>query len=515
MKPELKAIPRQSVVTSLKTSSVTASDSIRPNPSRLIDALRQIGYSLEQALSDLVDNAISANARTVLIRFFHDRQEIRGLAVADDGDGMSSKELDNAMRFGSDRRDSVHSLGKFGMGLKLASLSHAGTLSVATAKAGQVSARRWTLAGIRNDWACDRIPAREARNLFGSPWSPIVPENMGAVVFWEDIDKLPVSASGLRNTLRALHRRIDLHLGLHFHRFLESGQLKIFVDQQVTGESERGIRVEVKPLNPFDYPNSGAKNYPKTYNVVVPDVGHLKIQGHIWPPNSDLSQYRLGGRAAARQGFYFYRNERLIQAGGWCGLLQSETEPHSSLARVMVNLPPDMDNFFSLNVQKSSVIVPPGFGEAVRVASCGDGESFEIYRHMAEQVYRRSDDGAERLKPVHPGKGIGKRFSDQLLEMKELTRDDVRYVDFEWDGLNDDEIFRVDRNSGRILLNETYRRDLLAGLEPERNDLPFVKILLFHLLNSDLNKTRTSPKRIKELESLNRALIEAAKKGLG
>jgi hypothetical protein len=56
-------------------------------------------------------------------------------------------------------------------------------------------------------------------------------------------------------------------------------------------------------------------------------VGEIPLDGHIWPPNSDQPEYQLGNRAAARQGFYFYRNNRLIQAGGWNGLLQNEAEP--------------------------------------------------------------------------------------------------------------------------------------------------------------------------------------------
>lgn len=492
-----------------------ATDAIPPNPSRLIDALRQIGYSLEQAISDLVDNAISADATTVLIRFFHDREEIRSLAVVDDGHGMDARELENAMRFGSRQRESALSLGKFGMGLKLASLSHAGRLTVASRKGRKAVARRWTLEGIRNDWACDCLTDEDAKRIHRSPWSPMPDDFKGTVVFWDEIDKLPTAESGLRHTLRTLHRRLELHLGLHFHRFLERGDLRIFIDQQVQGESEKQIRAEVRPLNPFGYDRSGAKDYPKTFTVDIPDVGQVDIEGHIWPPNSELPQYRLGGRAAARQGFYFYRNDRLIQAGGWNGLMQSETEPHSSLARVRIDLPSELDSTFNLNVQKSSVIVPPGFDEAVRVAECSQKTTFDYYRHVAERVYRSSDERAEKLKPVLPSAGIPKSLLASIREIHGLKEGDSRFIDFAWEMMDEESLFRVDRESSRIVLNDYYRHDVLGGLKPARNDIPLIKMLIYSLLEQDLKKTRTSSVREKELKRINQVLIEAVKLGMG
>ena len=494
---------------------VASSNSVPPDPERLVEALRQIGYSFEQALSDLVDNAISADARNILIRFIHDRKEIRELAIVDDGIGMTDKELENAMRFGSERRDTVLSLGRFGMGLKLASFSHARTLTVATRKGTRVSGRRWTLDGIKNDWSCHQISNKDAQRLHGAPWSPIEPDNSGTAVIWESIDKLPLSDSGLRHTLRHLHRRLDLHLGLHFHRFLESGRIRIFIDQQVLGESEKQIRATVQALNPFAYPHSGDPGYPKIFTVSIPDIGQLDIEGHVWPPNSEEPEYRLGGKAAARQGFYFYRNDRLIQAGGWNGLVQSETEPHSSLTRVRIDLPPELDSAFSLNVQKSSVIATPGFGEAVRTARCKELTTFDHYRYVAEQVYRNSDERAHKLKTAIPRAGVPDDLRKTLLSARNLEDDATRPVDFKWVSLNEDELFRLDREGSCILLNDYYRYEVLAGLKARKDDVPLFKMFIFHLLEQDLKKTRTSSARSKELGRINQVLIEAVNRAAG
>lgn len=332
-------------------SPVGSSEPIAPDPGRLIVALRQIGYSLEQALSDLIDNALSAGATNVLIRFLWTGERIVGVAVVDDGAGMDAAQLRNAMRFGSAARVDHTSLGKFGLGLKLSSFSHARTLVVISRREGLTVGRRWTLAGIRRHWDCDIVKESQAAALIDAPWSPIDLRVSGTVVLWNDIDKLPVSGRGLRYTLNALHRRLELHLGLHFHRFIQRGVLSIHIDQQEQGEPEHQIRATVPALDPFGYGVAPLEGYPRTFVMHLAGVGEIPLDCHLWPPNSDRPEYRLGNRAAARQGFYFYRNRRLIQAGGWNGLLQNDAEPHASLARVRIDLPPSFDDRFSLNVQ--------------------------------------------------------------------------------------------------------------------------------------------------------------------
>ncbi len=90
---------------------------IAPEPSMMIRALRQIGYNFEQAIADLVDNSVSADAENVLIRFIARNERIRSIAIADDGTGMSASRLDEAMRFGSETDVSRRTLGKYGMGM--------------------------------------------------------------------------------------------------------------------------------------------------------------------------------------------------------------------------------------------------------------------------------------------------------------------------------------------------------------------------------------------------------------
>ena len=95
------------------------------------------------------------------------------------------------------------------------------------------------------------------------------------------------------------------HLGLCFHRFLEDNRLTIYMDKQIACEDEHAIRATFDPLNPFGYRHSGSPGYPKMFKANIEGIGHLKAEAHIWPPNSELQEYKLGGRTASRQGFIF------------------------------------------------------------------------------------------------------------------------------------------------------------------------------------------------------------------
>lgn len=481
-----------------------------PDPARLIMALRQIGYSFDHAIADLIDNSINARASTVLVRFICSGDQIRSVVVADDGGGMDEGQLHNAMRFGSERDLDPSSLGKYGMGLKLASLSHARRLTVITRRATRVSARRWTINGIEQGWKCEVLTADGATTQLDASWGVLNLATDGTLVIWDDLDKLATSSSGLRATVRLLATRLQTHLGLCFHRFIENRTLAIYLDQQTEGQAERSIRVDVTPLNPFAYPVPGNPFYPKTFRTKVAKMGTLSLEAHIWPPNSELPQYRLGNKAAARQGFYFYRNGRLIQSGGWNGLVQHDSEPHGSLARTKIDLPPELDSAFGLNVQKSAVIVPPGFDLAVALARTDDGDTFDAYRRAAQQVYRRQDSRAAKSLPLIPRRGLPKKLGDTAEALLAPTRTRIRKVSFEWKELATGEVFQLDRHSRTIYLNRTYRKVLLAGRHPHKVDLPLFKVMLFLLTADDFDSERVSGQQKRRLDFANALLAHAA-----
>ena len=326
------------------------------------------------------------------------------------------------------------------MGMKLASLSYAKVLTVLSTRGGKTAARRWSVTGIEEGWACSEINPKSAAAIAAAPWGEIALSRRGTLVLWDEIDRLPAGSKGIRELLRQLQRRLQIHLGMTFHRFLEgvvkNRRLRIVLDLQFDGAHEHPHQVEIAALNPFAYPKSGHPDYPKTFKLRLDNNHSIKPEACIWPPNSQDECYKLGSRAASAQGFYFYRNDQLIQAGGWNGLVQNNSEPHSSLARVRVDLPEALDSLFGLNVQKSAVIVPPTFLPALSAARASDGVGFEDFRRAAQAVYRANDVRAERELPPIPGSGLPKSVR-RLLSKKLHANGSGRPVDFAWANLED------------------------------------------------------------------------------
>ena len=62
--------------------------------------MRSFGYSLNTAISDLIDNSITAKASNVWIDFEWD-DEKTWISISDDGIGMDEEKLKNAMKIGS------------------------------------------------------------------------------------------------------------------------------------------------------------------------------------------------------------------------------------------------------------------------------------------------------------------------------------------------------------------------------------------------------------------------------
>src|SRR5882724_3128646 len=123
-------------------------EKLPPNYSKLDVALRSIGYSFEVAVADIIDNSIYARAQNVLVRFVVRRDAMVDVVICDDGAGMDEEMLREAMRFGADVSQQIDRLGKFGLGLKLASLSQARELRVYSLKGGTISGRGWLEEGI-------------------------------------------------------------------------------------------------------------------------------------------------------------------------------------------------------------------------------------------------------------------------------------------------------------------------------------------------------------------------------
>jgi hypothetical protein len=267
--------------------------------------------------------------------------------------------------------------------------------------------------------------------------------------------------------------------------------------------------VIVSPLDPFGYSAPGHPSYPKIFRVGGELADHFSVKAHIWPANAKVAEYRLPGGANARQGFYFYRNNRLLQGGGWNGY--RDPDPHTSLARVAVDLSPDADVDVSLDIKKVQVSLPPRALLVLTESKASDGTTFRQYISQAERSYRTRGVAADDL-PLVPSAGLPKALCDFLktrLRLESTAR--VRPFGLTWGRLKKDRVFELDRDGDRIVLNKTYRSVLLGGSNPSAADAPIIKTLLFFCLREIATSGRLSSGMKAHVDLVNDALLLAVR----
>jgi len=484
---------------------------LTPNYGKLDMALRSIGYTFEAAVADIIDNSIDADAQRVLVRLIMKPDGFLDLAILDNGQGMDANTLKEAMRFGSDVSQEIQRLGKFGLGLKLASLSQAKEVGVVTAQNGKLSGRAWLEKGIASGFTSTVFDTEECEKLLASVAPDRSFKESATLVWWSRLYRVGQNQSDPEEHAQKLMRRLENHLSLAFHRFLSGRPRKVGIEldifDQVVGQ--HGLPRELDPLNPFGYDESGHQDFPAY--MALDDGYHdrIAINAHIWPPNSGAPGYKLPGGANSRQGFYFYRNNRLIQGGGWNGI--REVEPHSSLARIEIDIASDFDLEVSLDVKKVEIQLPPPLVKSIQKARTDSGVDFKKYLAIADNTYRTRKITESEL-PLIPSVGLPANLRDFLhseLRIKGTTKH--RDLKIQWEALDDDPFFEVDRDKGYLYLNQAHRKQLLHGLSGSSADVPVVKCLLFLVLEEVLSSERMGPKIRQRIEQVNRILLEAVK----
>lgn len=389
-----------------------------PHAAALIEGLRDIGYSLETAISDIIDNSITADAKSIEI-ISESYADEPFLSIIDNGNGMTEEELIAAMRPGSTNPLETRKepdLGRFGLGLKSASFSQCRRLTVVSRAAGVTSAAVWDLdeVAVNNKWAVqlpdtlDDIPGIER---LGSS---------GTLVLWEKLDRLGANiSSNLAKRAEVINHRLadtERHLRMVFHRFMEASKpIKLLLNGR-----------KLTPLDPFARRNPATIADPEE-TLSLPH-GQIEIQSYTLPHHKQMSKPEwedLGGPDGhlKSQGFYLYRGKRLILYGTWFGLCrQSEL---TKLARVRIDIPNTMDADWKIDVKKSSAQLPPLVRDRLRkvIERIQDG-SKRTYRKRGQKLVdqnrlplwqRIQAEGQIRYRPniEHP---IFAEFADNLPE---------------------------------------------------------------------------------------------------
>ena len=481
-----------------------------PNYGKLDKALRAVGYSFETAVADLLDNSIDANASNIRIRFVIDNEKYLSLAILDDGHGMNEAKLRNAMTYGADEDKEIERLGKFGLGLKLASLSQAKSLLVVSTDNGRdLNGMAWAEDGVSKGFECEILDKDENKLVVYNCFPQFPFKKTWTLVLLEKLWRVGEGLGDPEGKAQELIESLKKHLGLVFHRYIKDhgSNLMIRIDSMNFDTKKIGISQTVEALDPFGYTSTGASGFPAEINMEGESKNLFKVMAHIWPPNSSSPNYRLPGGANNRQGFYFYRKNRLIQGGGWNNL--REIDSHLSLARIEIDISPAVDFAFGLDVKKSQIILPPQYLEAIEKGKTASGVTFREYLKTADQTVRRRQ-LLESEMPTMPGDGLPAPLVAAFREaLKKAGR--TRDISFVWADLIIDDVFVVEQSEETVYLNRRYRSLLLRGERGSSADLPLFKSLLFFSLDSLLQMEKSSAKQKNRMELMNTVLKEAIK----
>lgn len=353
-------------------------DIVEPSASPVIQSMRALGYVPETAVADIVDNSLDANATRIWIDMVWSEGESY-VRIADNGEGLDERTLVQAMKLGSkdpraERRN--RELGRFGMGLKTASFSMGKRLTVLTRHMGGQHVRCWDLDVIQetNQWRLRREAFPESRERLGE-----IPGETGTVVLIEKLDRLAPTPYTLKRREKFFDQItvVEAHLQMVFHRFLEAtNKVEVYLNGN-----------PLVPWDPFGARLPATQEMPREDLPV--DGKIVTIQGFILPHHSRIEENAYQDLAGPHkwfdhQGFYIYRNQRMLVTGGWLGLYQKD-EP-SQLARIRVDIDQNSDFDWQIDVRKS-VARPPQevLGHLKRWAEQARKLSHRAYYHRGKR----------------------------------------------------------------------------------------------------------------------------------
>jgi hypothetical protein len=361
---------------------------VEPRASALIESLRALGYTTKTAIADLIDNSIFAGATTVWLDFCWMKNDSY-ITLRDDGCGMDEAQLVEAMRPGTKgplEERASNDLGRFGLGMKTASFSQCRRMTVVSVTAaGRQASRTWDLDYVAetNRWQLLRRPPESTLNIVRQ-----LPESAhGTTVIWENLDRV-LSSTG-HDEEKGYGRFLDLgslvkeHLAMVFHRYLQAHSLSIVVNG-----------MELQGWDPFLAGRDGTQALPE--EVLAFRNAKVIVKPYVLPHESKLSPevHRMAGGPLgwnAQQGFYVYREGRLLLAGDWLGLSASGSvgpyrkEEHYKLARISVDFPSSLDEYWGIDVRKATARPPAALrDEFRRIAEATRRRAVEVYRYRGQ-----------------------------------------------------------------------------------------------------------------------------------
>ena len=358
---------------------------VEPGAQRLLEGYKGLEYNLETAVADLIDNSIAAGARKVSIEIrLKSKTHPTNIVIADDGRGMNRATLIEAMRYGSKKTYSDNDLGKFGLGLKTASLSQTNLLTVVTKqkKSKKVLMARWDIQYVtqKDSWSLQVLDQNDLES-----WEKEIIrthlKSSGTLVIWKNPESLKYldDDSDLKETEEVL----ESHLSMVFCAILNKKR-NIFVNGiKIHKWDPFCLKEKTKALKTIIIKCVGENK--KTYKI--------KVSPYILPSEKEFSSKEAWDEASGpkkwnrQQGLYFFRNSRLLQAGGWSNC-RGNLEEHQKLLRIKVIMPKQLDAEFGLNITKMRAIIPLAIKNQFELI-------LSKWRQEAEKRYRKHHGNSE------------------------------------------------------------------------------------------------------------------------
>lgn len=360
-----------------------------PDASRLIYGLRDTGYNFPMAVADIIDNSIAANAKNISVDIELKSDGRKFVYFADDGDGMNYEMLKDAMRYGAKERENLASLGKFGLGLKTASSSICLKFSLISRQGADQPLNKlsWDLEYVKENDRWEMLKeevTREEAVRFERDCG-----NKGTLLIWSKCDRLlkrdyssEPGGTSEKSAITRISKTLTNHLALVYYRFLDPQDTRAEnISIYINGQSIEG-------WNPF-YPEKSEQVLEESQQTILCELQtgeeqEATIKAWILPHKDDCSnEEREKAKISNKgQGFYVFRENRLIHKGDWLGIPNwGSLEPHMSLLRIEFDFNHLLDEAFMVDVKKSRILLDPELEEYVQ-------KLLQPVRREADQRYR-------------------------------------------------------------------------------------------------------------------------------
>ncbi len=458
-----------------------------------MESTRSIGYSFESAIADIIDNSISASALSIWIQSIPSKNPY--VSILDDGEGLSKDDLIKAMRYGTNPNmiRSKDDLGRFGLGMKMASLSQCRRLSVISKINNSICACRWDLDRVleTDDWTLQVLSTPEIIDL--PQFKELEKLSHGTLVVWDNLDKIAERATDIQVFMTTTLNSCKKHLSLVFHRFLDrANPLNIYLNNS-----------KIVPLDPFFSSSPLTAALPE--QTIFINGEKVVVKPYVLPPESKMKPSdieKIGGLQKNLQGFWVYRNKRLIIPGTWFKL--SRSKELTKLARVRVDIPNSLDGIWEIDVKKSSATIPAVFQEDFeKILDKVLEKSEKKYKFRGRKEsdknksfiwdkYSYQNGFSYRINRDHPLfkyyiEGLDDQSKSSILDLIKLIEESIPYQDMYLMmgeaklSLNRKEMTSEDKddiiNKGIRLIEEGFTVDDLRLIEPFSGNFDILDIL--------------------------------------